>query len=95
METLYLAVIIVRWSKLQRELYKIIDDTINFQIHCVRYPMDSQRGQTDLPRYWITLDGETIFDYPKQFALVGVSGTRSLAGFIRGYPYSTDMLRKK
>jgi len=29
--------------------------------------MNSQYGSTDLPRYWITLDKEVIFDYPKQF----------------------------
>ena len=56
-----------RWSSLQREIYKLIDENINFQIHLSRYRMDSTYGSTDLPRYWITLDGETIFDYPKQF----------------------------
>jgi len=80
----------VRWSKLQRELYKIIDDRINFQIHCVRYPMNSQYGSTDLPRYWITLDKETIFDYPKQFAVDG-GGTKNFTGFVSGYPHNTDI----
>ena len=56
-----------RWSKLQRELYSIIDKSIDFQIHCVVYRMKSQYGSTDLPRYWITLGDEIIFDYPKQF----------------------------
>ena len=80
----------MRWSKLQLELYKIIDDTIDFQIHCVRYPMDSQYGSSGLPRYWITLGKETIFDYPKQFALKG-GGVRNLSGFIAGYPHRTDI----
>jgi len=79
-----------RWSKLQRELYKLICDTINFQIHCVAYPMDSQYGGTDLPRYWITLSKETIWDYPKQF--VTKNGTvKNLSGFEAGYPYTTDV----
>ena len=56
-----------KWSSLQRELYKIIDDKINFQIHLSKYRMQSRYGSADLPRYWITLNGEIIFDYPKQF----------------------------
>lgn len=56
-----------RWSKLQKELYFIIDPQIDFQIHCAAYPIGT-RGNT-VPRYWITLGKEIIFDYPKQFAL--------------------------
>ena len=56
-----------RWSKLQRELYLIIAPEINFQIHCCAYRMQSRYSSTDLPRYWITLGKEIIFDYPKQF----------------------------
>ena len=78
------------WSKLQRELYKLVSDSINFQIHCAAYPMNSQRGSTDLPRYWITLNKEIIWDYPKQF--ITKDGTvKNLAGFEAGYPYSTNV----
>lgn len=55
------------WSKLQKSLYLLIDENINFQIHCSIYRMKSQYGGTELPRYWITLNKEIIFDYPKQF----------------------------
>lgn len=79
-----------RWSKIQRELYKIVSDDINFQIHCTVYPMNSQYGSTDLPRYWITLNKEIIFDYPKQFA-TGDGTVRNLTGFEAGYPYTTDI----
>ena len=79
------------WSKLQRELYKLISDDIKFQIHCVAYPMDSVYGSTDLPRYWITLDRETIWDYPKQFA-TEEGGTKNLSSnFVKWYPYNTDI----
>ena len=78
------------WSKLQRELYKLISNDINFQIHCAAYPMDSRYGSTDLPRYWITLDKEIIWDYPKQF--VTKDGTvKNLSGFEAGYPHRTDV----
>lgn len=68
------------WSKLQKSLYLLIDEKINFQIHCSIYRMKSQYGGTDLPRYWITLNKEIIFDYPKQF----VQGETD-------YPYLTQI----
>ena len=73
-----------RWSSLQRELYKIIDDKINFQIHLSVYRMNSGRGSADLPRYWITLDKEIVFDYPKQFIIANDDETVL-------YPYQTDV----
>lgn len=54
------------WSKLQKSLYQLAEKA-NFQIHCSAYRMDSQRGSTLLPRYWITIEKKIIFDYPKQF----------------------------
>ena len=82
-----------RWSSLQRELYKIIDDKINFQIHLSKYRMQSRYGSTDLPRYWITLNGEIIFDYPKQFVASDTdwSFIRNLNGDKKYYPYQTDI----
>lgn len=56
-----------RWSKLQKELYLIIDPKIDFQIHCVVYPMRGDRATSPCPRYWITIGKEIIFDYPKNF----------------------------
>lgn len=70
------------WSKLQKSLYSIISDKLNFQIHCSVYRMKSQRGTTDLPRYFITIDKEIIFDYPKQFL------NREE---IKNYPYETEI----
>lgn len=72
------------WSKLQKELYKIVDSRLDFQIHCVVYRMKSQRGSTDLPRYFITLGKDIIFDYPKQFA-------EQEAEKLYPYPYTADV----
>ena len=78
------------WSKLQRDLYKILDNKINFQIHCVAYRKDSQRGSTNLPRFWITLGKETLWDYPKDF--VKEHGTKNYSDTkIHNYPYSSDV----
>lgn len=70
-----------KWSKLQRELYKIIDDRIDFQIHCVAYRMNIT-SSTRLPRYFITLGDEIIFDYPKQFM--------QQLEHLQQYPYYND-----
>ena len=75
-----------RWSKLQRDLYNLIAPELDFKIHCVVYSMNSRRGSTDLPRYWITLNQEIIWDYPKQFIN---KPTRD--GIVIAYPYNTDI----
>jgi hypothetical protein len=76
-----------RWSKLQRDLYRLIAEELNFQIHCAAYPMRSAYGSTDLPRYWITLEHEIIWDYPLQF----VEYPTHLGAKIAHYPYITDI----
>ena len=81
-----------RWSKLQKQFYELVDEGIDFQIHCAVYRMQSRRGGTDLPRYFITLAGEIIFDYPKDFVLKS-GGVKSLArsALTKIYPYGNDI----
>ena len=54
--------------------------------------MQSRCGSTDLPRYFITLAGEIIFDYPKDFVLKS-GGVKSLAqgALTKIYPYGNDI----
>ena len=72
-----------RWSKLQKRLYDLIAPGLPFQIHCVPYRMKSQRGSMDIPRYWITLGKEIIWDYPRDFDTAAVRAS--------GYPYATQI----
>lgn len=76
-----------RWSKLQKQLYQIIDPAIGFQIQCRVYAMDSLCGSTGIPRYWITLGKEIIWDYPKHFVSKGFLD-RHLP---YKWPYATDV----
>lgn len=57
------------WSSLQKSIYALMDDSIGLQIHCMVYRMKRGRkkGQNTFPRYTITLNGETLWDYPKDF----------------------------
>lgn len=79
------------WSKLQKELYNLISPDINFQIHCVAYPMHSQYGSASLPRYWITLGKEIIWDYPKDFVRADGSIGNYSGESTKSYPYKSDV----
>lgn len=58
-----------RWSKLQQRLYNLMDESVGFQIHCAIYKMNSNFShQTNpLPRYFITIGEDVVWDYPRQF----------------------------
>lgn len=45
--------------------------------------MDAQWGRTGIPRYWITLGKEIIWDYPKEFVSRGYLD--------KEWPYVTDI----
>ena len=75
-----------RWSKLQKRIYNLIDPQLKLQIHCVAYPMRSQRGSTSIPRYYITLNKEIIWDYPKDFITLTSIDTDTT-----GYPNTNDI----
>ena len=76
-----------RWSKLQKRLYNLIEPAIDFQIHCSIYRMNSQSGSTNLPRYFITLDREIIWDYPPSADRSACADDASM----KLYPYITDI----
>jgi len=76
-----------RWSKLQRDFYRLRADGLDLQLQCRVYRMDSQRGSSDIPRYWITLEQETIWDYPKDF----IHKSQPNREEIKLYPYGTDI----
>lgn len=75
-----------RWSKLQTRLYNLMDKSVDMQIHCALYEMNSNDGWhgNKLPRYWVTIGKNIVFDYPKNFV-----GTK--VGEIQHYPYITDI----
>ncbi len=75
------------WSKLQKEFYLIRADGLDLQLHCRPYRMDSQRGSSNCPRYWITIGKEIIWDYPKDF----IDKTHPNRTNPKWYPYGTDI----
>lgn len=75
-----------RWSKLQSRLYNLMDEKAEFQIHCALYEMNSNDGYhgNKLPRYFITIGKDVVFDYPKQFDMTLKYGWNS-------YPWDCDI----
>lgn len=68
------------WSKLQKQLYLIIDKESKFQIHCSvlkttsAWTVGQKKGcisnkRERIPRFWIVVgdDKEVIWDFPKNF----------------------------
>lgn len=55
------------WSKLKSSIMNIVDPKAKVDIHQTVYRMASQRGSTDLPRYYLTVEKEIVFDYPKNY----------------------------
>jgi hypothetical protein len=68
-----------RWSKLQKEIEQLFVEEVDLRIQCRAYRMASQRRRTDLPRYWVTLGKDVIWDYPRDFGKL-----------TKDYPYLTD-----
>ena len=69
----------MNWSKLQKQLYLIIDKESKFQIHCSIYKTKSawtagqkqgiSKGREMIPRFWITISDKNniIWDFPNNF----------------------------
>lgn len=84
------------WSKLKSSVMNLLDPKSKVDIHQNVYRMASQRGSTDLPRYYITVDKEIVFDYPKNYlsyptysyTYKGETKTYSLE---ETYPYDNHM----
>jgi len=70
-----------RWSKLQTRLYNLMEPSINFQIHYALYTMHNKKEWHGnlLPRCFITVGKEIIFDYPKEYDTKNIYGFDSYA----------------
>ena len=55
-----------RWSKLKKKVEKLMDKNLNFKIYCNAYEIGSFGNE--IPRWWITINGEIIWDFPKHYS---------------------------
>lgn len=56
-----------------------MEPSAEFQIHCALYEMNSNDGYhgSKLPRYFITVGKDIVFDYPKDFDTTNKHGVTS------------------
>ena len=59
------------FTKLSKEIEKLFVPELKMSMKCLSYPMKSQRGSTSVPRFFIKLDKEIIWDFPKDFPVDG------------------------
>ena len=50
------------WSQIQRKLYDLIDPNLKLQVHCAVDPGGGRTCLNGIPRFWVKLGGEVIFD---------------------------------
>ena len=55
-----------RWSKLQRRMHEIFDPNIRLQFQCAIYRIPGH-VDTVCPRYFLMLNGEIIWDWPRDY----------------------------
>ena len=53
-----------RWSKLKRDVERIMAPKLDFRIYANSYNIGESVA---LPRFWITIRGHIIWDWPKDF----------------------------
>jgi len=56
-----------RFSKLKKRIESLFLPDINLEIRCTCYGYIGWAGYRELPRFWITLNKEIIFDFIKDF----------------------------
>lgn len=69
-----------RWSKFKKNIEAFWLDELDMVIHCTAY-RHFGHSKYELPRYWIVLNGEMIWDFPGPF----INGTN--AGRLPDIPY--------
>ena len=53
---------------MQARLQVLMESSLDFQAHCVTYVRNGQMSRSDrrLPRFFVTVGSEIVFDYPKE-----------------------------
>jgi hypothetical protein len=60
----------MKWSKLQKALYNIVDPNVNFQIKCSVFKTSTSwygYGRPYVPRFWVTIEKDIVWDFPTMF----------------------------
>jgi hypothetical protein len=62
------------FSKLKKVIESLFDEKLTMQFCCISYPIRGQWGHNNsIPRYYVKLGKEIIWDFPKDFNLKDIS----------------------
>lgn len=64
------------WSKRKKLIQSFWLDELKMEIHCTAYRHTSNHDKYEIPRYWIVLNGEMIWDFPGPFIEGTITGVR-------------------
>ncbi|MEK6881269.1 MAG: hypothetical protein AABY22_16730 [Nanoarchaeota archaeon] len=53
------------FSKLKKQIDNLFVPELNMSMHCLSYPIRSQRGSSSIARFYVKLGKEIIWDFPK------------------------------
>lgn len=70
------------WSQIQRKLYDLIDPNLKLQVHCAVYPGGGRTCLNGIPRFWVKLGGEVIFDCLHDYMFMWQDKTLTSATFL-------------
>lgn len=55
------------FTKLEKRIEELFEPKLNLKFRCHSYPIRSQWGSSSIPRFYLKLDKEIIWDFPKDF----------------------------
>ena len=57
------------FSKLKKQIENLFVPELKMKVNCFSYPIRSQYGSSSIPRFYVQLGKETIWDFPKDFPI--------------------------
>ena len=78
------------FSKLKKQIDNLFDPSLGIEFCCNSFPMRSSRGDNSIPRFYLKMGKEIIWDYPKQFAVKDINygwwaGNNGISELVRDY----------
>lgn len=56
-----------QWSKFKKRVEALWADDLDMVIHCTAYRHSTNHDSYEIPRFWVVLNGNTIWDFPGPF----------------------------
>ena len=57
------------FSKLKKQIESLFVPELKIKVCCISYPIRSQHGSSSIPRFYVQVGKETIWDFPKDFPI--------------------------